>query len=66
MKTTLIASLLITNVLTLLLLKQEREWSNMLMHTKGVEKLVYSDEYEVVLKQPESTREEMLRGNDLD
>ena len=50
MKTTLIAALVITNVISLLLLKQEREWSNMLMHTEGVEELVCGDEHMVVLK----------------
>ena len=49
MKTT-IAVLAITNVVTLLLLKQEREWSNMLMHTEGVEELVYGDEWVAVPK----------------
>ena len=53
MKTTLIAVLVITNVITLHLLTEEREWSNMLMHTEGVEELVCGDEHMVVLKDTE-------------
>ena len=45
-----IAVLVITNALTLVLLTKERNWTEKLMATEGVEELVYGDEWVAVPK----------------
>ena len=45
-----IVLLVITNTLTLVLLTKERNWTEKLMATEGVEELVYGDEWVAVPK----------------
>ena len=45
-----IVLLVITNTLTLVLLTKERNWTEKLMATEGVEELIYGDEWVAVPK----------------
>ena len=59
-----IAVLVITNALTLFLLKQEKDWTDEIMSTEGVEELVCGDEHMVVLKDSEQAQIEEYEAYD--